>query len=290
LYINDLPSVVDPGTSVRLFADDALIYRRIGGIEDQVALQQDLDRLESWAKAWGMVFNPSKCYMMHIGRGRSTLAHFYQLCGTILGNVTNEKYLGVYLSHDLRWDHHIQQISAKAARKLGFIKRNLRGAPVQCKKLAYIALVRSGMEYASIVWDPHTSKNINQLEKVQRSAARWVRSSYARTTNVTKLMEELSLEPLQTRRRIQRLAFMYKILNEQVAVPMNNIDLYYSQRPARGIDKNRLKLETLRAQTNEYKFSYAVRTIKEWNETPNSIASADSLASFKSQLTQYSCP
>ena len=57
--------------------------------------------------------------------------------------VTSEKYLGVYLNHDLKWSHHIDQVTAKAARKLGFVRRNLRGSPVDCKKLAYISLVRS---------------------------------------------------------------------------------------------------------------------------------------------------
>ena len=51
LHINDLPSVVDPNTSVRLFADDALVYRMINTIQDQVTLQQDFARLEGWAKA-----------------------------------------------------------------------------------------------------------------------------------------------------------------------------------------------------------------------------------------------
>ena len=157
---------------------------------------------------------------MHIGRGRNILTHIYQLCGTILGSVTSEKYLEVYLNHNLKWDHHIDQVTAKAARKLGFIRYNLKGAPAECKKLAYMTLVRSGMEYASIIWDPHTNTNSNKLEKIQCSAARWVLSSYSRTTSVTLLLEQLKLEPLQSRRRIQRLAFMYKILNGQVVVPM----------------------------------------------------------------------
>ncbi len=147
--------------------------------------------------------------MMHIGRDTKTQTHMYELCGKVLGYVTSEKYLGVYLNHDLKWDNHIDQVSPKAARKLGFTHRNLRGAPADCKKkLAYIALVRSGMEYASIIWDPHITSNADKLEKIQRLPARWVVSSYSRTTSVTSLLEKLKLEPLQVRRRIQRLAFM----------------------------------------------------------------------------------
>ena len=130
---------------------------------------------------------------MHVGRGRNILTHLYQLCDTILGSVTSEKYLGVYLNHNLKWDHHIDQVTAKAARNLGFIRRNLLGAPTECKKLAYITLVRSGIEYASIVWDPHTNTNSDKLKRVQRSAAKWVLSSYSRTTSVTYLLEQLKL-------------------------------------------------------------------------------------------------
>ena len=87
-------------------------YRIINNIEDQIALQQDLIRLELWATSWGMVFNPSKCYMMHIGRGRNTQTHMYELCGTVLGCITIEKDLGVYLNHDLKWDHHIDKMGS----------------------------------------------------------------------------------------------------------------------------------------------------------------------------------
>ena len=214
----------------------------------------------------------------------------YQLCGTILGSVTNEKYLGVYFNHNLKWDHHIDQVTAKAARKLGSIRRNLRGAPAECKKLAYIALVRSGMEYVSIIWDRHTNTNSDKLEKIQHSAARWVLSSYSRTTSVTSLLEQLKLEPLQSRRRIQRLAFMYKIFNGQVAVPMADLDLKFTKWPIRGKDTNTKRLETLMSSTNEYKFSFTTRTIKEWNAIPQSVASADSAASLKSRLSKHASP
>ena len=41
-HINDLPSVVDPQTAVRLFADDCLVYRSITSNSDHRQLQLDL--------------------------------------------------------------------------------------------------------------------------------------------------------------------------------------------------------------------------------------------------------
>ena len=168
LYINDLPAHVDQRSSCRLFAYDCLLYRPVESIEDQVQLQHDLRNLEQWASEWGMVFNPSKCYVMTVNRGRTHRPYLYELCGTILQLVDNKKYLRVMLTSDLSWSLHIYNITTKANQKLGFIKRNLKGSPQDLKKLAYIAFVRSGLEYACSVWDPHLVKNKDKLERVQR--------------------------------------------------------------------------------------------------------------------------
>ena len=80
IYINDLPDSVS--STVRLFADDCLVYREIGSIDDQLALQRDLDSLENWAHIWGMKFHPSKCTILTISRS-PPLHKFYLLCGTI---------------------------------------------------------------------------------------------------------------------------------------------------------------------------------------------------------------
>ena len=97
------------------------------------------------------------------------------------------------------------------------------------------------MEYASPVWDPSTSKDQDALERVQRRAARWITSSYDRTTSVTKLLRQLNLEPLDKRRRIHRLTFLYEVLNEHVAVPPDKLDIKQNGRPVRGsVTKQRL--------------------------------------------------
>ena len=99
-------------------------------------------------------------------RGRNHLAHFYDLCGHTLDCVDSAKYLGVILSNDLSWSPHIQSVYNRANSTLGFLRRNLRRCPAALKETSYITLVRSVMEYASPVWDPHLSKDTFLLERV----------------------------------------------------------------------------------------------------------------------------
>jgi len=115
-------------------------------------------------------------------------------------------------------------------------------------------------------------------------------SSYSYKTSVTHLLEQLQLESLEERRKVQRLAFMYTILNGQVAVPAASVDLILSSRLSRGTDTNQQKLITVRSHTENYKQSYSIRTVKDWNSLPQSVVSAGSLASFKSRLTSHAAP
>ena len=58
-------------------------------------------------------------------------------------------------------------------RVFGFIQRNLKGSPSRLTELAYLTLVRSGLDYASVVWD---------LEKIQDRATRFVNNNYNKDT------------------------------------------------------------------------------------------------------------
>ena len=77
-------------SSIRLFADDCLLYRPIKTLKDKIALQEDLRNLEQWAKKWGMVFNAKKCYILSVNQ---KLSHFYELDSPILQQVKNSRYL-----------------------------------------------------------------------------------------------------------------------------------------------------------------------------------------------------
>ena len=97
LYINDISSDIE--SEIRLFADDYVCYREIKDEEDTMKLQSDIDRLGSWARKWGMRFQPVKCNMMQLTRKRIKKVHAsYTLKGTDLENVESIKYLGVTIT------------------------------------------------------------------------------------------------------------------------------------------------------------------------------------------------
>jgi hypothetical protein len=109
-HINDLPDSVT--SSIRLFADDCLLYRTIKTAKDHQKLQADLEQLEIWANNWGMRFNAKKCYILSINKKSNK---FYSLDNHILQEVQYNPYLAnLQISNDLKWSMHINNISKKA--------------------------------------------------------------------------------------------------------------------------------------------------------------------------------
>ncbi len=282
-HINDLPTSVK--SQVRLFADDCLLYRPIKSIQDHLALQQDLEQLEKWAMNSGMRFNAKKCLVLSI-RKKST--YYYSLDSHILEQVKSSPYLGVVLTEDLKWSTHINKTMKKASSTLGFLRRNLKFASAKCRRNAYISLVRSVMEYSSIVWDPHFQKDIDSLERIQRRGVRFITNDYrSRDAGcVHRMMESQGLPELSRRRKDNRLTFLYKIAEDKIpAIPPSlyltevrgkrNIrptkrQDYIAANPIRRSCRNNTRCFTVpTSRSTVFEQSFVVRTIIDWNQLEN---------------------
>jgi hypothetical protein len=73
------------------------------------------------------------------------------------------------IQSNIKWDSHINSITTKASKTLGFLRRNINISSTSVKEQAYKPLVQPSLEYACAVY---TKENIIQLEQVQRRAAR----------------------------------------------------------------------------------------------------------------------
>ena len=65
MYVNDLPSMVC--STLKMFADDTKLYRKIQDSGDIQAIQEDLKKLGDWSDRWLLRFNLEKCTVMHCG-------------------------------------------------------------------------------------------------------------------------------------------------------------------------------------------------------------------------------
>ena len=101
---------------------------------------------------------------MHITRSKSPIHNPYIIHDEPLRAVPVATHLGIYISSNLSWNPHINEIVNKANSKLGFIKRNLQFIPRSIKIYVYRSLVRPHLEYCCPVWDPYTIRNINHNE------------------------------------------------------------------------------------------------------------------------------
>ena len=109
---------------------------------------------------WNLI-QASACNVIRVTRRCTPLKFQYELHGKVLETVDTTKYLGINLSHDLRWNDHVNAITTKAWNKtLDFLRRNLRNCSAKSKEQAYKALVRPIVEYSATVWDPYVATDI----------------------------------------------------------------------------------------------------------------------------------
>ena len=87
---------------MRLFADDAVIYRVIKSPSDHDVLQNDLNNFKSWADNWQMDFNIAKCHLLSVTNRQKRSVRNYSIDSQELSSVAIHDYLGVRCSRDLR--------------------------------------------------------------------------------------------------------------------------------------------------------------------------------------------
>ena len=274
-YVNDMPDKIK--STLKLYADDALLYREIHSPEDSKILQEDINMLQQWAECWMMNFNPVKCEYLRVTNKSSPFATQYLINNNKIQQVSQAKYLGVHIDETLSWNFHVNFVSNKANNVRAFLQRNLRQCPANVRERCYLTLVRPILEYACVVWSPYTMTNIDKLERVQRKAARFVCNDYSMYSRVTNMLNRMHWTTLQVRRENLRLIMIYKIVNNLVEIDIGN-SLIKNNLPTRG-HSNRFK--QLFTRVNSFKHSFYPDAIKLWNKLPDTIINCTMLQNFK---------
>ena len=282
LYINDLTDMIQYGKSF-LFADDLKIVYASKRLETKFTenIQDDLQRLENWSTKWLMPFSPHKCGI--ITTLSSPLPPIYFFNHPIS---TKEciKDLGLMYSSTVNFSEHIDAITNKARRLMGFILRNF--SVLEARTLLYTICIRPVLEYNPAIYCLIRSQDRIKIESIQRSYTRWIVTdgSSSRPSYETRC-HLLHLEPLWLRRLKLNLIFIYKLLhclsysenNPLELVPSSNYELR----------DNDMKIVVPRYKTRIRANFITIKYANIWNRLPRQIRTISNLNTFKQNLNKY---
>ena len=124
---------------------------------------------------------------------------------------SNQRDLGIIISHNLSWDTHYSHICANVYRALNIIIRNIAlSAPRDLKKALYISLVCSKITYCSQLWRPMHIKDITCLENIQRRVTKFIITHSG--IGYKERLIQLKLFPVLYRYEIQDILYLIKHL------------------------------------------------------------------------------
>ncbi len=291
VYINDLPNHLSSSTGVGLFADDTKLYKAVQNPSDALILQEDIQHLQCWSEENRLRFNISKCKVLSITRKSSPLITSYSLDGQQLTLSNLEIDLSVIMNSNLTWINQVNRVRSKANQMLGFIRRStIEMHDVGARKYLYLQLVRNNFAYASQVWSPQTIKLIEDIEKVQRRATKYI-LNLGFITNVpyTTRLLQLDLLPLTFWHEYLDLVLLYKIINGYTYIDNSARPTMAGSGITRSeSNENVIKFSIPFANTVTFQTSYFIRACKTWNTLSCDLRHRDiGLNTFKSKLKTY---
>ncbi|HBK82686.1 MAG TPA: hypothetical protein DDZ41_03680 [Flavobacterium sp.] len=252
LFINELTALFAYSDCL-LYADDLKIIKKIENIDHCLELQSDLNKLYEWSCKNKLFLNIDKCKVMTFCMKKNTIEHQYNIGNQVLERVKIFKDLGVIFDEKMSFRSHIDLIVAKSCSTLGFIRRLTKDFknPNTVRSL-YCALVRSQLEYASIIWNPASDNLRNRIEKVQKkfilhyfhkikwpfpdNVSWW--QKLQQLPDYTERCKIAGLDNLSRRREIQAVIFVADILNGSIDAPelLQQINIHIPFQLSRGLN------------------------------------------------------
>lgn len=177
IFINDLPKrPLNSKETTLLFADDIvylIVYENTTLASNLT--QQYLEDLSSWMYRWRLTLAKHKCKCIFFKRRETNNSKDFPvtLGGVNIQTVRSTKFLGLTIDHRLRFGEQVNELIRACSNRLRLIRiLSNKNRKLDRKTLfqIYIALIRSLLDYSSLIQTYLTKQNMIRLERIQRTA------------------------------------------------------------------------------------------------------------------------
>ena len=215
LKINSIVNILSPTIEKSLYVDDFLISFRsknMNCIERQ--LQLSLNEIQNWANENGFKFSTSKTVCVHFCHRRGLHADpDLKLNNRNIPVVEQTKFLGVIFDRKLNFKAHIDHLRNKCIKALNLLKVVAKldwGADRQVLLRLYRSLIRSKLDYGSIIYGSARKSYLKRLDTVQNQGLRICLGAF-KTSPIDSLHVEANETPMHLRRTKLALQYALKI-------------------------------------------------------------------------------
>lgn len=202
-------------SSTRSFADDTRLIKGIEIVEDTQKLQGDLNSVYVWSDDNNMEFNAVKFELLRYGPNTEVKAetHYTSSSNTEIKEYEYVKDLGVLMSNDCKFKHHINNVVINARKTSSWILRTFRTRAATPMLTLWKSLVLPKLEYCSQLWNPWLKCDIQSLEMVQWS---FIRKIIHPEKSYWSRLKAFKLYSLERRRERYMIIYTWKILENLV--------------------------------------------------------------------------
>lgn len=233
LYVADLDRQVLPPVKILQYADDvALLCRDKDVVSCLDHLETCTNSLKHSLDLIGLELSPTKTKLCFFGDHKLTPEEnsvSITINGHQIFNVKIAKFLGITFQSNLKWDSHINALSKSCFNPLNIInclRHTWWGADIVTLLNLYKSLIRSRLDYGSILFDNLTKHQISKLDRIQFRAIR-LALGYRASTPTNILLAEANEPPLFLRRQYLAKKYIIKFLlnpNHPILPTLQNLE------------------------------------------------------------------
>lgn len=213
IMINDFPKLTN-FTSSCLFADDSGIWRSGTNLTHIVhELQADLHTISAWCVSWGFAINNKKTTGMVFTNKYLSTAPNLTINNIKISFAKSHTFLGFIFDEKVTWALHIANVVERCNSRLNLLRclgGTSWGGHTQPMLIIYKAIIRSIIDYGSILYDTASPVQLKKLDTIQYKALA-ICTGAMRGTALAALQSECKELPLALRRKQQILKYCIKI-------------------------------------------------------------------------------